>query len=181
VIPTAGATARARDTVRRRLRLGGRRLRLAGWGAAQSALAGALAWEFASRVLGHTGPFFAAVAGIVCLSTSYLNRMRRVVELAVGVSVGVGIGDLVVGRIGRGGWQLGLVVLAAMLVALLLDGAPLIINQAGLQAVFVTALPPPASGYVARWVDALVGGATALVVAFALPSDPRPALRRAAA
>ena len=75
------------------------------------------------------------------------------------------------------GDQLGIV---AMLVALLLDGAPLIINQAALQAVFVTALAPPVNGYVARWEDALVGGVVALVVAFALPSDPRPAMRDAA-
>ncbi len=172
-------TSGARTTLRRRTRLGLTRLRLTWWGAAQSALAGALAWEFAVHVLGHSGPFFAAVAAIVCLSTTYLNRLRRVVEMGIGVTLGVAIGDAVVREIGRGGWQIGAVVLVAMLVALLLDGAPLIINQAALQAVFVTALPPPVNGYVARWEDALVGGVVALVVAFALPSDPRPAMRDA--
>ncbi len=173
-------TTRARSSLRLRARLGRRRLRLSWWGAAQSALAAALAWELAVHVLGHTGPFFAAVAAIVCLSTTYLNRLRRVGEMAIGVTLGVGIGDAVVREIGRGGWQIGVVVLIAMVVALVLDGAPLIINQAALQAVFVTALPAPAGGYVARWEDALVGGAVALAVAFALPSDPRPALREAA-
>lgn len=172
-------TSVSRAALRRRVRLGATRLRLTWWGAVQSALAGALAWELAAHLLGHSGPFFAAVAAIVCLSTSYLNRIRRVVELAVGVTLGVAIGDAIVREIGRGGWQIGAVVAVAMVVALALDGAPLVINQAALQAVFVVALPPPPNGYVARWEDALVGGAVALAVAFALPSDPRPALRGA--
>jgi len=94
------------------------------------------------------------------------------------VTVGVGIADLLVHQIGSGGWQIGLVVALAMSVGLLLDGGTLIVNQAALQAVFVTVLPPPAGGYLARWEDALLGGAVALMVAFGLPADPRPALRR---
>jgi len=41
----------------------------------------------------------------------------------------------------------------------------------------VVALPPPSGGYVGRWLDALIGGATALLIAFLLPADPRPAMR----
>ncbi len=147
----------------------------------QSALAGAIGWEFAVRVLHHRSPFFAAVAAIVCLGTSNLNRLRRVGELAAGVTVGVGLADLLIRGIGRGGWQIALVVALTMTVALLLDGGTLIVNQAALQAVFVTVLPPPAGGYVTRWLDALCGGAVALVVAFLLPADPRVALRRESA
>ena len=65
------------------------------------------------------------------------------IEIALGVALGVGLGDLLVQVIGRGAWQLGLVVLIAMSVALLLDGGGLIVSQAALQAVFVVALPPP--------------------------------------
>ncbi|HET9656889.1 MAG TPA: FUSC family protein [Kineosporiaceae bacterium] len=163
---------------RARLALGATRWRTAAWGAGQSALAGCLAWEAGVQVLHHPSPYFAAVAAIVCLGTTQVNRLRRVGELAVGVTVGVGIADLVVHQIGRGGWQIGLVVLLAMSVALLLDGGTVIVNQAALQAVFVTVLPPPVGGLVTRWEDALLGGAIALAVAFALPADPRPALRR---
>jgi uncharacterized membrane protein YgaE (UPF0421/DUF939 family) len=171
------------DVARRRLRLGTRlraglgRVRVSWWSIGQSALGGAVAWEIAVRVFGHSGPFFASVAAIVCLSISVLNRLRRVVELALGVAIGVGLGDLLVGQIGHGGWQLGLVVLLAMAAALLLDGGGLIVNQAALQAVFVVALPPPADGYVGRWLDAAVGGVTALAIAFLLPGDPRPVMR----
>jgi uncharacterized membrane protein YgaE (UPF0421/DUF939 family) len=163
--------------LRGRVSSGVERVRLSWWSIGQSALAGAVAWEIAVRLLHHPAPFFAAVAGIVCLSISVLNRLRRVFEMAIGVSLGVGLGDLLVREIGRGGWQLGLVVLIAMTAALLLDGGVLIVNQAALQAVFVTALPPPSGGYVGRWLDALLGGLTALVIAFLLPADPRAAMR----
>lgn len=137
-----------------------------------------MAWELGERLLHHQGPLFASVAAIISLSTSYTNRLRRVIEIAVGVALGVGLGDLLVGVIGRGAWQLGLTVLIAMTIALFLDGGPLIVNQAALQAVFVVALPPPSGGYVGRWLDAALGGVVALVVAFVAPADPRPLLRR---
>src|SRR5918911_1523592 len=178
---TAGQAARkvaGRVRLRRRLQLGRTRIRASWWGVGQSAVGGAIAWQLAERLLHHRGPFFASVAAIVCLSTSYLNRLRRVVEMGVGVALGVGLGDLLVGVIGRGATQLGLTVLIAMTIALLLDGGALIVNQAALQAVFVVALPPPSGGYVGRWEDAAVGGLVALVVAFVAPADPRPLLRR---
>jgi uncharacterized membrane protein YgaE (UPF0421/DUF939 family) len=174
------------DRARRRIRLRGRltsgvgRVRVSWWSIGQSALGGALAWELAVRLLGHQAPFFASVAAIVCLSISVLNRLRRVGELALGVSIGVVLGDLLVREIGRGGWQLGVVVLIAMTIGVLFDGGALIVNQAALQAVFVAALPPPAGGYVGRWLDALLGGITALMIAFLLPADPRPEMRRQA-
>lgn len=175
----AARTVAGRVRPGQRVRMGRFRIREAWWGIVQSAVGGALAWELAVRLLHHRGPFFASVAAIVCLSTSYVNRLRRVVEVSIGVAIGVGLGDVLVGVIGRGAWQLGFTVLIAMTAALLLDGGALLVNQAALQAVFVVALPPPSGGYVGRWEDALLGGAVALVVAFAAPSDPRPGLRRA--
>jgi uncharacterized membrane protein YgaE (UPF0421/DUF939 family) len=166
---------------RQRLATGRARVRTSWWGVVQCAVGGALAWETAVLVLHHPAPFFASVAAIVGLGVSYAQRLRRVLEIALGVAIGVGLGDLLVRVIGRGAWQLGLVVLIAMTAVLLLDGGPLIVNQAALQAVFVVALPPPLGGYVGRWVDALVGGGVALTVAFVAPADPLPALRDAAA
>jgi uncharacterized membrane protein YgaE (UPF0421/DUF939 family) len=147
-VTTQTLSDRARDRIRLgdRFAVGVGRVRLSWWSIAQSALGGALAWELAARLLGHPAPYFASVAAIVCLSISVLNRLRRVGELALGVSIGVLLGDLLVREIGRGSWQLGVVVLIAMTIGLLLDGGVLIVNQAALQAVFVAALPPPAGG-----------------------------------
>jgi uncharacterized membrane protein YgaE (UPF0421/DUF939 family) len=165
---------------RRRLAMGRARVRTSWWGVVQCAVGGALAWQAAERLLHHQAPFFASVAAIVGLGVSYAQRLRRVTEIAVGVAIGVGLGDVLVRIIGRGGWQLGLVVLIAMSAVLLLDGGPLLVNQAALQAVFVIALPPPVGGYVGRWEDALVGGAVALAIAFVSPGNALPPLREAA-
>lgn len=148
--------------------------RLAGgwWSVMQCALGAGLAWQLAVIVLGHSQPLFACVAAVVCLGIRPAHRLRRVAELAVGVSIGVGIGELLVRWIGAGAWQIAVVVAAALLAALLVQDSPLLTNQAGLQAVFVVALPQPPGGEIARWQDALVGGAAALLVAALLPADP---------
>jgi uncharacterized membrane protein YgaE (UPF0421/DUF939 family) len=163
--------------LRTRLESGVDRVRVSWWAIGQSALGGAIAWTVAERLLRHQAPFFASVAAIIGLSVSVHGRLRRVVEMALGVAIGVGLGDLLVQQIGHGGWQMGAVVLIAMSIALLLDGGGMIVNQAALQAVFVVALPPPAGGYLGRWLDALIGGATALTIAFLLPADPLRGMR----
>jgi uncharacterized membrane protein YgaE (UPF0421/DUF939 family) len=101
------------------------------------------------------------------------QRLRRVVELVVGVSVGIGVGDLLVGTIGTGWWQLALVLGLAMTAALLLGGGPLIVLQAGSSAVLVaTLLPPGGTAGVDRMIDALVGGLLGLAAIAVLPGNP---------
>ncbi len=142
------------------------------WSVAQCSLAAGVAWYLATMVLGHDRPFFACVAAVVSLGVRAAQRLRRVGELAVGVTVGVAVGDLLVNQIGAGAWQISLVVGVALLLALVLDGGPLLVAQSGLQAVFVVALPRTPGGELARWEDALLGGAIALLVAALLPADP---------
>ena len=154
------------------------RVRGASWSVLQCALGAAVAWQVASGLLGHDRPFFACVAAVVCLGVRPAQRLRRVAELAVGVTLGVLVGELLVRWIGAGAWQIGLVVGVALLLALLVQDSPLLVNQAGLQAVFVVALPQMPGGEVARWQDAMLGGATALAVAALLPADPWRQARR---
>ena len=168
----------ARDAVRRRLDASAARLRAGGWSVLQCSVGAATAWALATGVLGHERPFFAAVAVVVCLGVRAAQRLRRVAELAVGVTIGVAVGDALVGVIGTGAWQIGLVVGIALVLALVLDGGALVTAQAGLQAVFVVALPRVPGADVERWQDAMVGGLTALAVAALLPAAPwRPAHR----
>lgn len=155
------------------------RVRDGRWSVGQCALGAGVAWLLASHLLGHPRPFFACVAAVVCLGVRAAQRVRRVAELAVGVTVGVAVGDLLVGWIGTGAWQVGLVVGVAFLLAVALDGGPLLVSQSGLQAVFVVALPRTPGSGLARWEDALIGGAVALLIAALLPADPWRAARRA--
>ena len=156
-----------------------RRVRAGAWPSVQCGLAASGAWAFSVHVLHHARPFFASVAAVVALGIGGGGRLRRTAELAVGVALGVAIGDLLVGVIGQGAWQIGVVVTIALVLALALGGTGLAVSQAGLQAVFVVALPRTAGSGLHRWQDALVGGAAALVVAAFSPSDPwRDAHRR---
>jgi uncharacterized membrane protein YgaE (UPF0421/DUF939 family) len=122
--------------------------------------------------LGHTTPFFAPVAAVVALGTSYGQRLRRVAEVTVGVAVGVFLADLLVAWLGQGWWQIGLVVALAMSAALLLDGGQLLVTQAAVQSIVVATLLPDPGAAFTRWTDAVVGGAVALVAATVVPAAP---------
>ncbi|HYN30519.1 MAG TPA: FUSC family protein [Dermatophilaceae bacterium] len=139
---------------------------------AQCGLAAAAAWFVAGTVLGHATPFFAPITAIVCLGLSFGQRLRRVLELMVGVAIGVLVGDLIVGVVGSGVWQLGLVVALAMALAALVGSGPLLTTQAGVQAsVVVTLVAAPEQAF-SRWLDAVVGGSVALAVAVVAPRGP---------
>jgi len=147
------------------------RLRSKLWMVGQCALAAGVAWVVASVLLGHSSPFFAPIAAVVCLGTSYGQRLRRVAEMTVGVSVGIGVGDLFSHAFGRGTWQVVFVVALAMSSAILLDAGALMTTQAAVQAIVVTTLLP-LDGGLTRILDALVGGAVALVGATIVPGAP---------
>jgi uncharacterized membrane protein YgaE (UPF0421/DUF939 family) len=148
---------------------------------AQCAVAAGGAWFVASDLLGHARPFFAPIAAVISLGVSLGNRLRRVAELVVGVSLGVLVGDLLILQIGSGTWQIMLVVALAMAAAVFADGATLLVAQAGASAVLVaTLLPPGDAGGLDRCIDALIGGTAGLLVAAVLPSDPVGPVRREA-
>lgn len=160
--------ARGRTSVAARLR----RLQAKSFQIAQCALAAGVAWVIAAELLDHPTPFFAPIAAVVSLGTSYGQRLRRVAEVTIGVAIGVLIADLLVVGIGSGWWQLTLIVALAMTTAFLLDGGQLFVNQAAVQSIVVaTLLPDPDAGLI-RWTDALVGGGVALVAATIVPAAP---------
>ncbi|WP_121255972.1 FUSC family protein [Nocardioides ferulae] len=148
------------------------RLQAKAWQVAQCALAAGAAWLIAADLLGHDTPFFAPIAAVLSLGTSYGQRLRRVAEVALGVAIGVLVGDLLVWQFGSGWWQLTAIVALAMTVALLLDGGQLFVNQAAVQSIVVATLIADPGAAFTRWTDALVGGAVALVAATAVPAAP---------
>ena len=139
----------------------------------QASVAASLAWLIATEVVGHSAPFFAPISAVITLGLTVGQRRRRAVELAIGVSVGIVIADLLVGAIGTGTWQVGVVTGLAMLAATLVGGGTLLASQAGASAVLVATLQPPEGFDFTRSLDAAVGSATALLVgALLLPIDP---------
>ena len=148
------------------------RLRSKRWQIAQCAVAAGIAWLIASDLLHHQSPFFAPVAAVVSLGTSYGQRLRRVAEVTVGVAIGVFVGDLIVAQVGSGWWQLMMIVALAMTTAVLLDGGQLFVTQAAIQSIVVSTLLPDTGAGLLRWTDALIGGAVALVAATVVPAAP---------
>jgi uncharacterized membrane protein YgaE (UPF0421/DUF939 family) len=148
----------------------------------QCSLAAGLAWFLASEVFAHERPFFAPIAAVVSLGLSLGQRWRRAFEVAVGVTVGVAVGDLIIAVIGSGTWQIMVVVAIAMTLAVLVDRGPLVPIQAASSAVLVATLLPPGGvdGY-HRVIDALIGGAVAIVVVAVVPTHPVLRARRDAA
>src|SRR5690625_367121 len=156
---------RVRVLVRQRLRQGRRRARAAFWPVVTAAVAAGLAWAVAFYALGHVEPFFAPVAAWVCLGFNADRQVRKVAELAIGVTLGVGFGELVASLIGTGVPQIMLVIVVAALMARFVDRGHTLTIQAGVQGVVIVALPVVATdGATGRWTDALVGGAFALLV-----------------
>jgi uncharacterized membrane protein YgaE (UPF0421/DUF939 family) len=160
--------SRGRLSVRSRLE----RLRAKRFHIAQSAVAAGVAWWLAGSVLGHDTPFFAPVAAVVSLGTSYSQRHRRVAEVMLGVALGVALADLLVVAIGNGPLQMTLIVALAMSSALLLDAGGLFVTQAAVQSIIVAALVPAPGQAFVRWTDALIGGAVALAAATVVPAAP---------
>ena len=159
------AARRSRASIRRRVD----RLRDRAFFIAQCSLAACIAWSLAHYVVGHRQPFFAPVAAIVCLGFSFGQRLRRVIEVMVGVAVGVGVGDLFVSVFGTGVVQIAIVIALAMTIAVLLGAGTLMTTQAGVQAAIVTTLVAGPGAGVSRWIDAALGGLVALAAATIAP------------
>ena len=170
------------ERVTRALREARRHLRLDAVIAVQSGIAAGVAWFIAADVLHHARPFFAPISAVIVLGGASGARWRRAIELIAGVSLGIGLGDALIFVIGVGVVQIAAVVALAMLMASVLGGGQLSINQAAASAVLVATLAPPSGGiYTGRIVDALIGGVTALVVmALVVPFNPLTRVRRSA-
>ncbi len=148
----------------------------------QTGVAAGVAWEAGKLIVGQPRPFFAPVAAVLALGLSRGQPRRRAVELALGVAVGILIADLLVQLIGTGTWQIGVVVVLAMGLALLVGAGMMLVNQAAVSAILVITLPGlDTGGTLDRLFDALIGAAVALVLSQVLfPRDPVRQMGRAA-
>lgn len=169
---------RGRATLRDRLH----RVRNALVLALQAGLAAALAWLAAHELLGNPEPVFAPISAVGTLAASVGQRLRRTVELIVGVAIGVLIGDALIYFLGTGPWQLALIVVLAIVISIFLGGSASVVIQAAATAVLIATLTPSTENLeIPRFVDAFVGGGIALLVtAVLLPLNPLRVINRAA-
>lgn len=171
---TPGAAQRAGNAVLARAREGGVRTRDGLLQALQLTVAAVGAFAFAEQVLGHDSPIFAATAATVALGFAKGGlRYRRVLEVAIGCTLGIALAELLTLLLGVGIWQASVVMLSSILLARFLDSGVLFTTQMALQSLLVVMLPPAADGAFGRSVDAMIGGAFALIMVYLVPSDPR--------
>lgn len=160
------------------------RVRTAFWPIALTAVAAALAWLVAHKGLGHAQPFFAPIAAAVSLSTSRIQRFRRIVQLVGGVLLGIGIAELLSSAIGISTVSLGVVVFVTLAIAVaggagFFAGGMMFANQAAASAILVVTLHKHGTGG-ERAIDALVGGGVSMVLGVLLfPAHPITLLRDA--
>lgn len=137
-----------------------------------------LAYFIAETVLGHTMPIFAATSALISLGFGRDLTVRKVLEVAVGCTLGIAVGDLLMHVLGDGLWQAAVILFLSIMVARFLDRGVIFATQLGLQSLFVVLLPATTGGPFSRSLDAVVGGLLALTLTAALPRDPRVEPRR---
>jgi uncharacterized membrane protein YgaE (UPF0421/DUF939 family) len=149
-----------------------------------ASIAASLAWLTAHTLLGHPQPFFAPIAAAITLSTSRIQRSRRIVQMVGGVLLGIGIAELLSALIGTGTIAIGAIAFVTLSLAVLAGAGfvgegMMFANQAVASAILVVALHRAGTGS-ERAVDVLVGGAMAFVLGVLLfPANPLAILRDA--
>lgn len=133
------------------------------------------AFAIATNIFGHEQAFFAPVAAVVVLLAGAGLRLRMLIELMLGVALGVLVGELLILVIGRGVWQLALIVVITVITATFLGFKGIALTQSTNSGVLLAAVIPVAgvaNPAVTRFIDALVGGLCALAMVLLLPRHP---------
>jgi uncharacterized membrane protein YgaE (UPF0421/DUF939 family) len=149
-----------------------------------ASIAASLAWLIAHSVLGHPQPFFAPIAAAISLSTSRIQRSRRIVQMVIGVLLGIAIAEVLSALIGTGTLAIGVIAFVTLSAAVLAGAGfvgegMMFANQAVASAILVVALHRAGTGS-ERAVDVLIGGAVAFVLGVLLfPANPLAIMRDA--
>src|SRR5919112_396841 len=149
------------SVVRQRLHSAVIRLR-SGWlQILQTAVAACVAWFLAVLILGLERPTFAPIAA---------------------VAVGVVMADLLLSVVGVGALQAGVFVVLAMGLTVFLSAGDLGVKEAAISAMIIMfTFTPSAPGFpIDRFLEALIGGGTALLINALIPVNPERMVEEAA-
>lgn len=166
--------------VRRRLdlRMAGRRVWESLPAIIQIVSAVAASYSIAHFGLAHSYPILAVTVTINSLGFTRDARPRRVVETVIGILLGVALSDGMSLVLGKGLWQLVVVLLVVFVVGRAVSSNPAFAVAAAVPSALVVILPVPDGGPFGRTLDAAIGGAVALLVTALIPRDPRRAATR---
>ncbi len=141
--------------------------------ALQITVAAVAAYAIARWVFGHPAPLIAVTVTITSLGLARDARPRRVLETALGVTVGIALSEGIVLLLGKGPWQLAIIVFATLVVARAVSAQPAFAIAAAVQSVLVVLVPDPEGGPFTRSLDAVIAGVVALLATALFPRNPR--------
>jgi uncharacterized membrane protein YgaE (UPF0421/DUF939 family) len=137
----------------------------------QLVIAVVAAYSVAHYGLGHTAPITAVTVTLSSLGFVRDARPIRVLETALGVTLGIALSEVILLGFGQGIWQLALSLVVTLFVARFISPSPGFAIVAGVQSVLVAMLPVVPGGPFTRTIDGLIGGAIALIVTALVPRD----------
>lgn len=133
------------------------------------------AFFIATHVLGHSQAFFAPISAVIVIVAGAGLRGRTLFELVAGVALGVLVGEMLILAIGRGTWQMSLVVALTVVISTLIGIKGLALTQAANSSVLLAAVVPAANASnpaVTRFLDAFIGGCAGLAMVLLVPRNP---------
>ena len=138
-------------------------------------VATSVAFFVSTHVLGHSQAFFAPISAVIVIVAGAGARTRTLFELVFGVAIGVLVGELLILVIGRGTWQIALVVVLTVVISTLVGIKGLALTQAANSSVLLAAVVPVANAgnpAVTRFIDAFIGGCCGLAMILLVPRNP---------
>ena len=138
----------------------------------QIVIAAVASYSISHYLLGHPTPFIAVAVTITSLGLTRDARPRRVIDNALGVTIGITLSELIVLVVGKGVWQIALVLLVVLLVARAFSANPAFAIAAAVQSGIVVIVPDPSGLAFTRSLDALIAGLVALTATALIPRNP---------
>lgn len=140
-----------------------------------------LAYLVAHHLWGHQYPFFASITAFIVIGFTADTKIKKVLELAAGVLLGVLLGELARTLIGSGVWQIFVTIFIAVSASRFLNNGIMFSMQAGIQSLLVMLMPAsPTMNPTGRVIDAITGVSIAIIIFLLFSADPRRAQTRAA-
>jgi uncharacterized membrane protein YgaE (UPF0421/DUF939 family) len=145
---------------------------------AQIVAAVAVSYSIAHWAIGHAYPVLAVTVTITALGFSRDARPRRIAEQVLGILIGVALSDALSLVIGKGLWQLVVVLLVVFIVGRAVAPNPAFAVAAAVPSALLVILPVPEGGPFGRTLDALIAGVVALLATALIPRAPGHAAAR---
>lgn len=136
------------------------------------------AYAIAHYGIGHAFPVLAVTVTINALGFARDARPIRVAETVIGILVGVALSDGLSLVLGRGLWQLVVVLLVVFVVGRAVSSNPAFAVAAAVPSALVVILPVPDGGVFGRTLDAAIGAVIALLATALIPRQPGRAAAR---